>query len=399
MTMSSHERPLEDVTVLELCHIVAGPYCSLLLADLGADVVKVEHPEHGDAFRDASPAASSTFNFLNRNKRAITLNLKDDAGREAFEDLVRESDVLVENYSPAAVESLDLGYETLREINPELIYCSVKGFNEGPYEDRPALDPVAESLSGMMSTTGYPDQPPARCGTSVADMAASLQGAIAVVAALRQRDGTGDGQHITAPMFESTVGLMGGGIAFSDAFGEPMEPWEGGGQSQWAPYGVFETADDEWVFIGPSSERHWDALCEAMEVPDIADDSRFQTLADRRDNRAALDALFEDVFRSFTKREVTDRLEHANVPHAPVNDTLEVSDDPHLEETGGLVEVEAPQEGRQPHRVPTSPIRSSGFPMVDPTDPPKQGADTVDVLSSIGYSEDRIEELRERGAI
>lgn len=397
--MTDADLPLSDVTVIELCHIVAGPYCTLLLADLGADVIKIEHPEHGDAFRDASPQASSAFNFLNRNKRGITLDLKADDGRAVFEDLVQEADVLVENYSPRAVESLDIGYDTVSDLNQALVYCSVKGFNEGPYEDRPALDPVAEALSGMMSTTGYPDQPPARCGTSVADMAASLQGAVAVVSALRQRDQTGEGQHVVAPMFESTVNLMGGGIAYSDAFGEPMAPWEGGGQSQWAPYGVFETADDEWVFIGPSSERHWEALCTAMDVPEIADDDRFETLPDRRANRAALDDVLEDVFGDLTRAEILQRLNDVDVPSAPINDTLEVSQDPHLAATDGLVEVAAPQEGQGSHRVPRSPIRSSGFDPIDPTDPPEQGGDTESVLRSMGYSAERIETLRDRGTI
>ncbi len=397
--MSNLDQPLSDVKVLELCHIVAGPYCSLLLADLGADVIKIEHPDRGDAFRDASPQASSTFNFLNRNKRGITLDLKDDAGRGAFEDLVREADVLVENYSPRAVDSLDIGYETLREVNPDLIYCSVKGFNEGPYQDRPALDPVAEALSGMMSTTGYPDQPPARCGTSVADMAASMQGALSVVSALRQRDHTGEGQHITAPMFESTVNLMGGGIAYSDAFGEPMSPWEGGGQSQWAPYGVFQTSDDKWIFIGPSSDRHWESLCEAMDVPDVAADDRFETLPDRREHRDELDDAFAEVFGSLTRDEILDRLEGFDVPNAPVNNTLEVADDPHLAATGGLAEIRAPQDGAESHRVPTSPIRSSGFSNPEATNPPKQGEHTEAVLASIGYSQERIDALRKRGAI
>lgn len=397
--MTDGDRPLADVTVVELGHIVAGPYCSLLLADLGADVLKVEHPERGDAFRHASHQASSAFDFLNRNKRGITLDLKDDDGREAFEALVGEADVLVENYSPRAVESLDIGYETLHGLNPGIVYCSIKGFNAGPYEDRPALDPVAEALSGMMSTTGYPDQPPARCGTSVADMVASLQGALAVVSALRHRDRTGEGQHVTAPMFESTVGLMGGAIAYSDSLGEPMAPWEGGGQSQWAPYGVFETGDDEWVFVGPSSQRHWEALCAALDAPELAAADRFLTLPDRRENRAALDATLTERFGALPREEITTRLRDAGVPCAPVNDTLDASRDPHLAATGGLVEVDPPDDDRDAHLVPTSPLRSSRFDPVEPADPPARGEHTEEVLGSLGYSAERIEELRERGAI
>lgn len=392
-------RPLSDVTVVELTHIIAGPYCGLLLADLGAEVIKVEHPEHADVFRDDSRDSSSWFNYVNRNKKGITLDLKDEAGKAAFEDLVGEADVLVENFGPGAVERLGIDYESLRAVNPELVYCSIKGFSEGPYEDRPALDPVAEALSGLMSTTGYPDMPPARCGTSIADMAASMQGALAVVGAIRQRDQTGEGQHITAPMFESTVGLNGGNVAFSDAFGEPRAKYHGGGQGQWAPYGVFQSAGEEWVFVGPSSEGHWQSLCEAMDVPELAEDERFRTRADRRENRKALDRTLESVFDEYEKEEIVDRLQAAGVPCAPVKDTVEVSEDPHLEAIDGLGEVTAAQGDRRSMRVPKSPIRSSEFEPLEPTDPPLQGEDTETVLEAIGYSEAEIEALRERDAI
>jgi crotonobetainyl-CoA:carnitine CoA-transferase CaiB-like acyl-CoA transferase len=392
-------RPLSDVTVVDLSHIIAGPYCSLLLADLGAEVIKVEHPEHADVFRDDSRDSSSWFNYVNRNKKGITLNLKDEAGNAAFRDIVADADVVVENFGPGAVERLGVDYESLREVNPELVYCSIKGFSEGPYEDRPALDPVAEALSGLMSTTGYPDQPPARCGTSVADMAASMQGALAVVGAIRQRDRTGEGQHITAPMFESMVGLNGGNVAFSDAFGEPRPKYRGGGQGQWAPYGVFQSEDGEWVFVGPSSERHWEALCAAMDVPELADDERFRTRADRRENREELDRTLESVFEEYSKAEIVDRLRGEGVPCAPVNDTVEVSEDPHLEAIDGLGEVTAAQGDRRSVRVPKSPIRSSEYEPREPTDPPLQGEDTEAVLESVGYTEAEIDDLRERDAI
>ncbi len=392
-------RPLSDVTVVELTHIIAGPYCGLLLADLGAEVIKVEHPEHADVFRDDSRDSSSWFNYVNRNKKGITLDLKDEKGKAAFEDLIGEADVLVENFGPGAVERLGVDYDSLLEVNPELIYCSIKGFSAGPYEDLPALDPVAEALSGLMSTTGYPDMPPARCGTSVADMAASMQGALAVVGAVRQRDQTGEGQHITAPMFESMVGLNGGNVAFSDAFGEPRAKYHGGGQGQWAPYGVFESKEGEWVFVGPSSEGHWVSLCEAMDVPELADEERFRTRADRRENRAALDRKLQTVFEEYPKDEIVDRLQSEGVPCAPVNDTLEVSEDPHLEAIDGLGAVTAAQGDRRRMRVPKSPIRSSGFEPPEPTDPPLQGEDTDAVLEAMGYSEAEIDALRDRGAI
>lgn len=392
-------RPLSDVTVIELTHIIAGPYCSLLLADLGADVIKVEHPEHADVFRDDSEDSSSWFNYVNRNKKAITLDLKDEDGYAVFEELASEADVVVENFGPGAVERLGVDYDSLVEVNPELIYCSIKGFSEGPYDDRPALDPVAEALSGLMSTTGYPDVPPARCGTSVADMAASMQGALAVAGAIRQRDQTGEGQHITAPMFESMVGLNGGNVAYSDAFGEPRAKYHGGGQGQWAPYGVFQSEEGEWVFVGPSSEGHWVSLCEAMDVPDLADEDRFRTRANRRENREALDRTLQTVFEEYSKEEIVDRLRAEGVPCAPINDTLEVSQDPHLEAIDGLGEVTAAQGDRRSLRVPKSPIRSTAYSPLEPTDPPLQGEDTESVLDSMGYSEEEIEALRERDVI
>lgn len=397
--MTNRARPLEDVQVLELGHIVAGPYCSMLLGDLGADVIKIEHPKRGDIFRESSRLASATFNYLNKNKRSITLDLKAEAGYEILEELVSSADVVVENYSPGTAESLGVDYDTLSEINPGLIYCSVKGFNAGPYENRPALDPVAEALSGLMSTTGYPDQPPARCGASVADMVASLQGALAVTAALRQRGDDGPGQHIVAPMFESTVGLVGGHLAFSDAFGEAVAPWEGGGQSQWAPYGLFQTGDGKWIFVGPSSERHWEALCEALGLEHLAEDERFETLADRRDHRDELGQRLTDEFAAFERDELLEKLQSKDVPSAPVKDTVEAAGDEHLAAIDAFDEISPPQEGWAAHRVPTTPIRSTAFDRPESTDPPGHGEHNEAVLASLGYSDEEIEALADEGVI
>lgn len=393
--MPDLEKPLSDVTVLELGHIVAGPYCSLLLADLGADVVKVENPAQGDVLRDSSDNASGIFNAMNRNKSSLTLNLKDSEGLELFKELVEDADVLIENYSPGTCESLGIGYEDLKEVNSELIYCSIKGFNEGPYENRPALDPVAEALSGLMSTTGYPDQPPARAGTSIADMTASFHGAMAVLAAVRQRDFGQGGQHITSPMFESTVGLMGGFIAASQATGQPAKPLRGGSQELWAPYGVFQTSEGEWVFVGPSTQEHWESLCDVIGQEELAEDERFETLADRRDNREELDAALSDAFEEFTQKEVVDLLDEGDIPVAPVQDTLEVPDDEHLNQTGALGKVNTAEGKETEVGVPLSPLDATGFDNPSATDPPSLGEDTDSILESFGYSEEKIRELHE----
>ncbi|MFC6939154.1 CaiB/BaiF CoA-transferase family protein [Salinirubellus sp. GCM10025818] len=397
--MEERSQPLSDATVLELGHIVAGPFCSLLLADLGAEVYKIERPGQGDSLRGSSPNGSSTFNYVNRNKKSITVNLKDNDGRAVFNDLVREADIIVENYSPGTVDELGVGYEQVKEINDGIVYCSIKGFNSGPYDDRPALDPVAEALSGLMSTTGYPDHPPARCGTSIGDMVASFNGALAIVGAIRQRDRTGEGQHITSPMFEGTVGLMGGQIAFSETYGDPAPTYGGGGQSQWAPYDVFETEDGAWVFVGPSSEKHWNALCGALGRQDLASDDRFETLADRRANSEALGDILSSELQEYTQVEIIELLAGADVPVAPVNNTAEVPDDPHLGATGALGEINTAEGKEDTIRVPGTPVRSTGYESTNPEDPPGLGEDTDAVLASIGYSETEIQQLHDKNAI
>lgn len=396
--MSDNPPPLADITVLELGHIVSGPFCSLLLSDLGAKIIKVEHPKGGDALRDSSKGGNSAFNAFNRNKKSITLNLKSDGGKEILENLLQETDVVVENFSPGAAERLGVGYEQLRELNPELIYCSIKGFNEGPYDQYPALDPVAEALSGLMSTTGYKDHPPARVGTHAADMVASFYGALGVLGALRQRDRDGVGQKITSPMFEGTTTLMGGLMSLTQAYDEIPDPLGGSGQSQWAPYDVYQTGDGEWVFVGPSSERHWKNLCEALEL-DIENDVRFDSLDKRRENREELDEIIGDRLDTFEKDDLVSLLRDHNVPVAPVNNTRDVITDPHLNATDALTEIRT-IEGEQTNvKVPKGPLKSTYFESVEGADPPGLGDDTEAILRSMGYSEEEIETFRREEAI
>jgi len=397
LPVGGDDRPLSDVTVLELGHIVAGPFCSLLLADLGAAVCKVEHPAHGDVIRDSSPVGNSSFNAVNRDKRSVTVNLKSERGREVFFALVAETDVVVENYAPGTAERLGVGYEALREVNPGLVYCSIKGFNDGPYREYPALDPVAEAMSGLMSVTGHPGQPPVRSGTSLADMAASFYGALSVVSALRQRERTGEGQRLSVPLFESTVSLMGYWLAYTQAYDDVPGPL-GASHPNWAPYDAYETADGSWVFVGPSSQAQWLALCEALDV-DLHEDPRFETLADRRENRAALDEELAAVLRDWDRAEVVAELQTAGVPVAPVNDTADVVADPHLRQTDALTEVSAVEGEPGRIEVPRFPVRSTGFDRIDSTDPPRLGEDTDAVLGALGYDDETIAALRDEGAI
>lgn len=397
-TVGDPTRPLDDVTVVELGHIAAGPFCSLLLAELGAEVVKVEHrASGGDSVRDSTPVGNGLFNAVNRNKLGITLDLKTDDGIEAFLDLIAEADVFVENLRPGAPERLGIGYDDLRTLNEGLIYCSVKGFNDGPYQDYPALDPVAEALSGLMSVTGHPGNPPARAGTSVADMTAALFGALGVTAALRQRERTGVGQHVTAPLFESTVSLMSYWLVYTQTTEEIPDPI-GAGHDNWAPYDVYLAADDRWVFVGPSSQAGWERLCTALDVR-LDEEDRFETVADRRRNEDALDAELQAVIERIESEELVDRLREAGVPVAPVQNVREVCSDDHLIATDALGEITTATGDGESVRVPKIPIRSSAFERPDPTDPPDLGQDTAEVLERLGYDEDRVDRLRENGVI
>jgi crotonobetainyl-CoA:carnitine CoA-transferase CaiB-like acyl-CoA transferase len=390
-------RPLSDVTVLELGHIIAGPFCSMILADLGAEVIKVESPGGGDAIRDSSPIGNSSFNYVNRNKLSVTLDLKSDDGQAIFEELVANADVLVENFAAGTTDRLGVGYDDLKTANEELVYCSIKGFNQGPYERFPALDPVAEALSGVMSVTGHPGQPPVRSGTSLSDMAASLYAAVTVLGAMRQRQETGTGQHLTVPLFESTVALMGYWLAYTQAYDDVPDPM-GASHPGWAPYDVFQSADDEWVFIGPSSDRQWRQFCDVLDL-DIGDDERFAELENRLKNRTELHGIVEATCKQYTRDEIVERLQDGGVPVAPVNDMGDVRDDPHLEVTEALAEIKATEGEGGRIRTPRFPARSTGFDRVESTDPPSLGEDTTPVLEALGYDEGEIDRLREAGVL
>lgn len=398
--MPALDAPLSDVRVIELGHIVAGPFCSLLLADLGAEVIKVERPGTGEIYRGGSRAADSVFNSMNRNKKSLTLDLKTPDGTEIMHDLVASADVIVENFRPGTLESLGLGYDDLTTINPGIIVCSIKGFAPGPYEDKPALDPVAEALSGLMSRTGYPDHPPARCGASVADMTASLYGALAVAGALRQRDHTGDGQHITAPLFEATTTLMGPALAHADLYDEVLGPMGGGGHGggTWSPYGVFQTADEKWLFLGPSSQQHWLELCRVLDL-DLVDDERFETLPDRLEHKQTLHEILRGVIREYTQPEFLALFEGENVPVAPVQNTKEAVNDPHLNASGALVQVQTAEGTPKTIRVPGNPVVSTAYDTRTASDPPRLSEHTDDILRDLGYSDDDLERFKTDGVL
>jgi crotonobetainyl-CoA:carnitine CoA-transferase CaiB-like acyl-CoA transferase len=389
----SNKLPLEGEQVLEFGHIIAGPYCTKLLGELGANVIKVEDPGNGDVLRNSSPTGNSQFDYVNTNKKSITLDLTKDACEDVVEKLAASSDIIVENYSPETADSLGVGYNDLSSINDELIYCSIKGFNNGPYENLPALDPVAESLSGLMSMTGREGNPPTRAGTSVADMVASLFGVIGILSAVRERERCGKGQHITSPMFEGIVSLMGGWMVYPQSYEEVPKPLGGGGQSQWAPYDVFKTKDGGWVFIGPSSDNHWKSLCDALDLDHLWEDDRFKKLENRRQHGEEVSELFQEELMKFTKEELYDILSDKNVPFAPVNNMAEVVDDVHLNETNALSEISCGESKGNKAKVPRLPIKSNIFSPQKTGDPPGLGEHNEEVLNELGYADREIEQL------
>ena len=392
--------PLDGLRVLELGHIVAGPSAGLLFADLGADVVKVERPGEGDQARGMPAGNSANFHFLNRNKRSITIDLKGSReGRDLFLRLVHGSDIVIDNFSYGAVEGLGLGYEVLTKTNPRIIYLALKGFLPGPYEARPFLDELAQMSAGLAFMTG-PRGKPMRAGASVVDVGAAAYGVIAVLAALQQRERTGLGQKITAGLYETTVYLVGQWLASYAATGEPSVPMpemRQGTRMGWGIYQLFTAADDEQVFIGITSNAHWERFCKEFALNDLLADETLNDNAKRVAARGWLPARIADEMRRYPSAELAERLERARVPFAPLRRPDQLVDDPHLNAAQQFVDTPLP--GRGMAKLPKMPVRSSAFEMGLRRPAPKLGEHTREVLQEFGLSTDEIDALASRRVI
>lgn len=397
MSDSNGNQPLSDITVLELGNIVAGPFASMMLADLGAEVVKVERPESGDVIRSAGETGVPMFDALNRNKRSIELNLKSDAGTDVFRELADHADVIVENLGPGVTDRLGIGYDDLSERNPGIIYLSIKGFLEGPYGDRAGMDVVAEAMSGVMSMTGEPDGKPVRVGTSIADMGAAMYGVMGVLIALRERERTGKGRRVDGPLFEAAASWMGYWITYADRYNQD-HPALGASHPTWALYDVFRVGgEDDWLFTGVTTERHWPALCRAIDREDLLADERFETSQSRLDHKEVLTEIVADELRHRDPATVLEALTSEDVPAAPVNDPSDLVDDEHLDAVDLMAEFESAEDAERLRTVMT-PISGDGIRPVQRLDPPKLGEHTETVLQDLGYDENAIAKLRSRGA-
>lgn len=384
----SHEGgtgPLSDITVLDVGHVVAGPYAALILADLGAEVWKIERPGVGDHMRIAGETGEAIFTALNRDKRSVTLDLTREEGKLAFAELAAQADVVIENFGPGAMEKLDLGYEDLRVDNPNLVYVSLKGYANGPYADRPATDPIAEAMSGLMNVTGHEDAGPARAGTSVADIAAASNAVIATLVALMERESHG-GQHVTVPIFESSVSLMGYWLAYRQLFDQ--EPTRhGASHPLYAPYNAYPTVDDRYVFIGATNDEHWEKLKGLLEI-----DLGFESRQEREERRDVVDEAVASRTVEWTQANLVGALLAEGIPAAPVNETKAVLEDQHLQQVGAFTEIERETDSasESPLKLPLLPIWSNAYEVTGGKAPPSLGADTNSVLDSLGLSESEI---------
>lgn len=376
---TSRNGPLSDLRVLELGNIVAGPFASSILADLGAEVVKVERPEVGDSIRSSGDSGDAIFNALNRNKRSIALDLKDEDDVEAFYELIDVADVFIENLGRGTPERLGIDYATLRERNSQLIYLSIKGFQEGPYGEFAGMDVVAEAMSGLMSVTGEPGRQPVRVGTSIADMGGAIYGVLGTMIALRERERTGEGQRVNGTLFESAAHWMDYWLTYADRFDRDPEPL-GASHPSWGLYDVFEM-NGGWLFIGVTNERHWTAFCEAANVEDLLDEERFATARDRRDNKDELLETVQNRLRDANRDALFDRLTEADVPTAPVNEPSDLQDDPGLEAANLLADFQSTDDGQQ-HDLQTvlTPVTGDRFGPSQYRNPPRVGEHTAEVL-------------------
>ena len=385
------QAPLNGLKVIEFSHMVMGPCAGLMLADMGAEVIKVE-PIGGDKTRRLRGAGAGYFPMYNRNKKSIAINLKSPEGKAAVLELIKSADVFIENFRPGALDKLGFGYDDLKALNPRLIYCSEKGFLDGPYSHRTALDEVTQMMGGLAYMTGPPGRP-LRAGSSVIDVTGGMFGAMGVLAALNERHVTGQGKHVSAALFETTAFLVGQHMAQKAVTGVAAAPMPAR-VSSWAIYQLFDTKDGEQVFVGVVSDGQWKILCNAFGLEHLLDNP---DLAENRDRVIHKDKFLPQIiekFKSMTKAELMEKIENLGLPFAPIGRPEDMFDDPHLNAKGGLLDMEMEDGGRC--KLPALPISLDGQRLGLHLDPPKAGEHTEELLTQLGLD---IPKLKSKGVI
>lgn len=376
--------PLEGIRVVELCQIAAGPFCGMLLADMGADVIKVESPGTGDGMRQWPPITdgySENFASVNRNKRSVELNLKDPDDVARARALVKTADVVIENFRPGVLDRLGLGYADLKQVQPKLVFCSVSAYGQtGPRSRQGGFDLTMQAMAGVMSVTGEPDAPPVKCGVPISDFAAGLYAAYAVTAALRDVERHGRGVQIDIPMLGATLGIA--ALQTSEFFGNERNPRPlGSAHPRNAPYQAFRCSDGYFA-MAAGNDKLWASVCDVVERPELSKDTRFLSTADRAANQVELKDILEEVFVQASGEEWLARFNEAGVPCAPINQYSDALADPQVQHMGLVQPLTLPN-GAQTRTV-VSPILMDGASAGVRLPPPKLGEHNDEVFAELG---------------
>lgn len=391
---------LSNMKVLDISQIMAGPYCTMVLADLGAEVTKVEKINGGDDSRQMGPYVneeSTCFAQINRNKKSISLNLKEDEGKELFYQLAREADVIVENYRPGVTKSLKIDYETLKTINPRIIYCSISGYGQtGPYSHKGGFDLVAQGMTGLMSMTGEPGRRPLKTGIAVYDIGAGITAAYSILAAYIHKMNTGEGQLVDVAIAECGLPWFSWEAAAYFTNGTVPQP-TGWRHRVSAPYQALQTRDG-YIMLGCANQRTWERLCqEVIMRPDLLEDPRFTTNYQRGQNVEALETVLEEIFATDDMHAWLEKCDQAGVPAGPINNFAQAVQDPHYQERGMVQEVEHPVIGKM--KMVGFPSKLSLTPASIRQPAPVYAQHTDEVLQGLGLPAERLKELREQGVI
>ncbi len=393
--------PLAGVKVIELAHIMAGPTCGLMLADMGADVIKVEKVPGGDDSRRFLPpdidGEAAAFMMMNRNKRGIVVNLKEESGKEVLKHILKTADVVIENYRIDTMDKLGLGYDGLKQNNPGLIYCSISGFGRtGPYAERGGFDLIAQGMSGLMSITGEgSDRPPVKMGAPITDITAGILGAMAISAAYVHKLKTGEGQKIDTSLFEAGIVHTYWQSAIGLATGIAPGPM-GSAHPLNGPYQAIQTSDG-WITLGAANQKNWLSMLDVLEAPQIADDPRFRENVDRMAHLKELEEVLSPIFFEHSTDDWLQRLQDAGVPAGPVLNVNQMHEDPHTLARDMIVEVEHSRLG--PVKTIGLPVKFSETPGRVANGAPVYGQHTREVLAEYGYDQTAVEKMIEVGAV
>ncbi|BCJ86849.1 CaiB/BaiF CoA transferase family protein [Effusibacillus dendaii] len=393
-------RALEGLIVIDLTRVLAGPYCTMLLGDLGADVIKIEGPGGSDETRTWGPPfkgdQSAYYLTANRNKRALTLNLKDPEARDILREMVRTADVLIQNFKTGSMEKWGLSYEDLSQLNPGLVYCSISGFGQyGPYSELPGYDYIVQAMGGMMSITGSEQSGPMKVGVAIADLATGMYCTIAILAALRERESSGKGQHLDISLLDSQISLL-ANVASNYLVSGQIPKRYGNEHPNIVPYQTFATRDGEMV-VTVGNDRQFQKLCQLIGLPQLAENPDFQTNSARVANRERLIEILQAEFNRQTSQEWLKQLTSAGIPAGPINNMQDLFNDPHVTARDMKVEIPHPTVGSV--TLVGSPLKLSRTPVEIRRHPPLPGEHADEILREYGFTEEQIRDWRARGII